>query len=162
MKISAITTGINEWSGSVLIIGVLKGEIENQIKLLNSLVNETYLKKRLIEAKFKGESNQKLIVELIEGKIEKIVIIGLGSPENLVINDFRLAASIGTRESFDHQGKLGIFFPWDAFDHSSNAIAVSEAVRLTSFKDLRFKSEPDQITLPNELELIGLDEKANS
>ena len=87
MKISAITTGINEWSGSVLIVGLLKGEIENQIKLLNSIVNETYLKKRLSDAKFKGESKQKLIVELIEGKIAKIVLIGLGSPENLLIND---------------------------------------------------------------------------
>lgn len=162
MKISAITTRINEWSGSVLIVGVLKGEIDNQIKLLNSFVNETYLKKRLSDAKFKGELKQKLIVELIEGKIEKIVIIGLGSPESLVINDFRVATSIGTRESFDHKGKLGILFPWDAFEHSSNAIAVAEAVRLTSFKDLRFKSDPDQITLPNELELIGLDERANS
>merc|ERR1712224_915038 len=58
-----------------------------------------------------------------------------------------------------YEGKLGIFLPWQAFDSTSAAFAVGEAVRLTSLKDLRFKSESKDQNLIDEVELIGLDEK---
>ena len=157
MQISAVSKELNEWSGSVLIAGVLEGTIESQIKLFKTIIKDTYLSQRFNDAKFEGKKNQKLSVELIEGKINKIVFIGLGKAENLLINDLRKAASIGTRQVFGYERKLGIFFPWDAFDPSSASFAVGEAVRLTSIKDLRFKSEPKESNSIKEVELIGLD-----
>ena len=161
MKISAITTKINEWLGSVLIVGVFEGTITNQITEFNTIIKETFLKQRFKEGNFKGKKHQKLSIELIEGNFKKLVFVGLGPPENLLLDDFRVATSIGTRESFGYEGKLGLKLPWDVFDPGSAAIAVGEAVRLTAYRDLRFKSEPNELSLINTVDLIGLNEKAN-
>ncbi len=160
MQISAVSKEINEWSGSVLIAGVLEGTIESQINLFQTIIKDNYLRQRVKDAKFEGKKSQKLSIELLEGNIKKIVFVGLGKAENLLINDLRKAASIGTRQVFSYERKLGIFFPWDAFDPSSAAFAVGEAIYLSSIKDLRFKSDPKESSPEKEVELIGLDVKA--
>tara|TARA_B100000965_G_scaffold370411_1_gene358501 strand:- start:9 stop:1496 length:1488 start_codon:yes stop_codon:yes gene_type:complete len=159
MQISAVSKEVNEWSGSVLIVGVLEGTIESQLNLFKTSIKETYLSQRFNDAKFEGKKNQKLSIEFIEGKIKKVVFVGLGKAENLLIDDLRKAASIGTRQVLGFERRLGIFFPWDAFNPSSAAFAVGEAVRLTSLKDLRFKSQQTESSSIEEVELIGLDVK---
>ncbi len=158
MKISAVSKEISEWSGSVLIAGVLEGTTKSQLNLFKSLVKETYLLERFNYAKFEGKKNQKLSIDLIDKNVKKIVFVGLGTAENLLIQDLRIAASIGTRQVLSHGSKLGILLPWDAFDPSAASVAVGEAIRLTSFKDQRFKSEVKESNQINEVELIGLDE----
>ena len=159
MQISAVSKEINEWSGSVLIAGILEGTIESQINLFKAIIKDTFLSQRFNDSKFEGKKNQKLSIELIEGKIQKIIFVGLGKAETLRIDDLRKAASIATRQVASYERKLGIFFPWDAFDPSLGACAVGEAVRLSSIKDLRFKSESKEPTPIDEVELIGLDIK---
>ena len=159
MQISAVSIEIKDWSGSVLLVGVLENKIESQINLFKTIIKDDYLNQRFKEAKFEGKKNQKLSIELIEGKTKKIVFLGLGKPKDLLIDDLRKAASLGTREVFGLERKLGIFFPWDAFDTSSIVLAVGEAVNLTSIKDLRFKSEPKESNSIKEIELIGLETK---
>ncbi len=85
MQISAVSTEINKWSGSVLIAGVLEGTIESQLNLFKTIINDTFLSKRFNDSKFEGKKNQKLSIELIDGKIKKIVFIGLGKAEDLQI-----------------------------------------------------------------------------
>ena len=160
MQISAVAKEINEWSGSVLICGILEGRIESQINSFKTIIKDTYLSQRFNDAKFEGQKSQKLSIELNEGKIKKIIFVGLGKAENLRVEDLRKAASIGTRQVLGYEKKLGISFPWDAFDQSSAASAVGEAIRLSSIKDLRFKSEPKESTSIEEVELIGLNVKA--
>tara|TARA_Y100001968_G_scaffold131626_1_gene120102 strand:- start:925 stop:2412 length:1488 start_codon:yes stop_codon:yes gene_type:complete len=157
MQISAVSKEIYEWSGSVIIAGILEGSIESQINLFNTIVKDTFLIKKFSDSKFEGKKNQKLSIELVEGKIKKVIFVGLGKAETLQIDDLRKATSIATRQVASYERKLGIFFPWDAFDPSSAARAVGEAVRLSSMKDLRFKSEKKEPTQINEVELIGLD-----
>jgi len=159
MQISAVSKEVNEWSGSVLIVGVLEGTLESQLNLFKTSTKETYLSQRFNDAKFEGKKNQKLSIEFIEGKIKKVVFVGLGKAENLLIDDLRKAASIGTRQVSGFERRLGIFFPWDAFNPSSAAFAVGEAVRLTSLKDLRFKSQQTESSSIEEVELLGLDVK---
>ena len=159
MQITAVSKEINDWSGSTLIAGVLEGGIDGQINLFKTIIKDSYMKKRFDDAKFEGKKNQKLAIEIIEGKIKKIIFVGLGKAEDLQIDDLRKAASIGIRQVFSDNGRLGVFFPWDAFDPSSAAFAVGEAVRLTSLKDLRFKSETNDSFQIDEVELIGLDPK---
>ena len=43
MQISAVTKEINEWSGSVLIAGILEGTIESQINLFETIIKNTFL-----------------------------------------------------------------------------------------------------------------------
>ena len=159
MQISVASKGINEWSGSVLISGVLEGTIESQANLFNTLIKNNLLIQKFDDSKFEGKKNQRLSIELIEGDIKKIIFVGLGKVENLQIDDLRKAASHGTRQVLGNGRKLGISFPWDKFDASSAAFAVGEAVKLTTIKDLRFKSEPKELTPIKEVELIGLDVK---
>ncbi|WP_269611211.1 leucyl aminopeptidase [Prochlorococcus marinus] len=157
MQISAVSKEINEWSGSVLIAGVLEGTIESQTNLFKTLIKDDFLSKRFNDEKFEGKKSQKFSIELIEGEIKKVIFVGLGKAETLQINDLRKAAAIGARQVSGYGRKLGIFFPWDAFEPSSAACAVGEAVRLSSIKDLRFKSESKKPTSLDEVELIGLD-----
>ena len=159
MQISAVSKDINEWSGSVLIAGILEGTIKSQINLFKTIVKDTFLTQKFNDSKFIGKKNQKLSIELMEGKIKKVIFVGLGEAETLRIDDLRKAASLCTRQVSLYEKKLGIFFPWDAFDPSSAAFAVGEAVRLSSIKDLRFKSNPTESAPIDEVELIGLDTK---
>ena len=159
MQISAVSKEINDWSGSVIIAGILEGTIESQFNLFNTFIKDTFLRQKFIDSKFKGKKNQKLSIELIEGKIKKILFIGLGKAESLRIDDLRKATSIGIRQVSDYETKIGIFFPWDAFDPPSAASAVGEAARLSIIKDLRFKSETKESISIEEVELIGLDTK---
>jgi len=160
MQISAVAKEINEWSGSVLIAGIIEGTIESQIKSFNKILSDTFLSQRFDEAKFDGQKNQNLSIELTESKIKKIIFVGLGKAENLRIEDLRKAVSTVTRQVLSYERKLGISFPWDAFDPCSAASAVGEAVLLSSIKDLRFKSEPKEATSIKEVDLIGLDAKS--
>tara|TARA_B100000965_G_scaffold30852_1_gene22946 strand:+ start:4 stop:1485 length:1482 start_codon:yes stop_codon:yes gene_type:complete len=160
MQISAVAKEINEWSGSVLIAGIIEGTIESQIKSFNKILSDTFLSQRFDEAKFDGQKNQNLSIELAESKIKKIIFVGLGKAENLRIEDLRKAVSTVTRQVLSYERKLGISFPWDAFDPCLAASAVGEAVLLSSMKDLRFKSEPKEATSIEEVDLIGLDAKS--
>ena len=44
MQISAVAKEINEWSGSVLLVGILEGTIESQINSFKTLIKDTYLR----------------------------------------------------------------------------------------------------------------------
>jgi len=89
MEISAVSQEINEWSGSVLIAGVLEGRIESQINLFKTIIKDTYLSQRFNDAKFKGEKSQKLSIELIEGNIKKV-----SRGPVVTLNEFEPAAGI--------------------------------------------------------------------
>ena len=91
MQISVFAKEINEWSGSVLIAGILEGTIDSQINSFKAIIKDTYLSQRFNDSKFEGQKSQKLSIELTEGKIKKIIFIGLGKAENLLIEDLRKA-----------------------------------------------------------------------
>ena len=103
MQISAVPKEINEWSGSVLIAGILEGTIESQINLFKAIIKDTFLSQRFIDSKFEGKKNQKLSIELIEGKIKKVIFVGLGKAETLQIDDLRKATAVGTRQVFGYE-----------------------------------------------------------
>jgi len=160
MQFSAVSKKIDEWSGSVIIAGVLEGTIQSQLALFKAIVKETYLSQKFIDAKFEGKKNQTLSIELLEGKVKKLLFVGLGNEEGLLLDDLRKATSIATRKVLGQDRKVGFYFPWNAFDTSLVAFTVGEAVKLTSFKDLRFKSEPKESNEIVEVELIGLNVEA--
>ena len=64
MQISVVAKGLNEWSGSVLIAGILERTIESQINSFKTIIKDTFLSKRFNEAKFEGKKSQQLSIEL--------------------------------------------------------------------------------------------------
>ena len=55
MQISAVSKEINEWSGSVIIAGILEGTVESQINLFKTIIKDTFLSQRFNDSKFEGK-----------------------------------------------------------------------------------------------------------
>lgn len=47
MQVSAVSKEINEWSGSVLIAGILEGTIESQINLFKAIIKDTFFEPKV-------------------------------------------------------------------------------------------------------------------
>ena len=162
MQISVNTVKIKDWVGSVLIIGILEDNIQSQLADLESIVSKEVLLKTLAQQNFLGKPGEVIILNLLKENPEKLILVGLGSLEKLRIGNMREAAAIGAKACLSMTGKLGVKLPWEPFDSATIAKTVGEAIRLSIFKDLRFKSKPDAKEFPKEIELLGLTNEANN
>ncbi len=155
MQISLNPTGLKkDWDGNVLAIGLLQDSLNQQLQNLEESLNYKiidYLKNQSFSAK----EDQIFSCQILTGKPDKLILIGLGESENLQLADLRKASAIAARESIGFEGSLGIMMPWDHFGLEVTAQAVGEACRLALFKDLRFRTKPDKRLIPSKLELLG-------
>ncbi len=156
MEVSITSQDLNDWNGNVLVIGVLEERVNQEIMFLDKLINSELLKKKLEDKSFTGKSGQKVHFQFNNTSPEKIVLVGLGRPEELSLDSIREATCVGVKQSLGYSGILGISFPWDAFIPSSAAKTVGEACHLVTFKDNRFKSDPEKKVFPEKIELINL------
>ena len=104
MEISLNQKGIQDWEGSVLAIGLMEGELDRVIK---SFINENHeqelfqiLKKRNFSTK-KGEIKTFHLIN--SDDLKKIILIGLGKPEEMQLDDIRNAAAKVARASKSKQ-----------------------------------------------------------
>ncbi len=155
MKISVNAGTADKWSGDLLIIGILEGQLDNPLNLLEERFGKQS-KDCFERNKFSGKKNESLTFHLLDRNPEKVICVGLGKPEELLLTDFQKAAALGARSSLGSAGKLGVLFPWDLFRTEEAAAAVAEAIRLSFFKDQRFRGKPDVQTTPDELVLLGI------
>ncbi len=155
MEISFATESLEDWNGSLLVIGLVEENLEKQLVPLKKRFGELLLRS-IEKKKFTGKSKEIASYQLIDDSLEKLVLIGLGKPENLVLNELRNASSIGAKESLGTNGKMGIYFPWTLFNKDSASKAVAEAALLSFFKDVRFLSSPEVKSIPSGIDLIGL------
>ncbi len=159
MEISINPGEIKNWDGSTLILGVFADDFEKQLGKLE-LPKGISLAARLKENNFHGKTGELFSCNFLESTPNKFILIGLGQPENLLLNDLRKAAAIGARASIGNSGKLGIILPWDLFTPESVIKATGEAVRLSLFEDNRFRSKPEPKVLPKSLEFFGITKSA--
>ncbi len=160
MKFSVNQKGLKSWEGSVLAIGLLEGNIKSQLAILNEVCDSLSISTCLEKKDFSGKKGEILELQFLNHSPEKLLLIGLGKLEDLLLDNLREGAALASKASIGSTGKFGIMFPWDPFNPSSAAKAVAEAVRLSIFKDIRFQSDPKSQKLPEEVELIGLPEDA--
>ncbi len=161
MELSLNSEGLKDWDGSVLIVGVTQEKIEDQLNQLKN-THTKFINKKLKANNFKGKAGEISTFHLIDNSPCKLVLVGLGEAQNVLVDDLRTAAAIGARESFGNSGKLGVIFPWELCDPALAGKAVGEAVRLAVFQDLRFKSKPDSTVKPDVIELIGIPSSAKN
>ncbi len=159
MEISLTPSSLNEWDGSILIIGVFEGNFEEQLNDIDQDRKEILIKK-LKEKKFNAKLGEILTFDFPDSNPNKLIFLGLGEEDSIEINHLRKASAIGARSCIGNDGKLGILLPWEYVDNELAAKAVGEAIRLSLFKDLRFKSKADPAIKPNKIELIGLNKSA--
>ena len=161
MQISLASSNLKDWKGTVLVLGLLKGNFESQLKDLEAIVEIDFLLKTLSQQNFLAKTGEMVCLTLEKGNPKKLILIGLGDSEKLQIQTIRNGISNSSRASLGMTGKLGVVLPWELFDSGKSAKAVGESIRLSIFKDLRFRSEPETLKFPQEIELIGLADKAN-
>ncbi|WP_320664004.1 leucyl aminopeptidase [Prochlorococcus sp. MIT 1223] len=162
MQISQKSISLKNWDGSIVIFGLLNGDIETQLELLADVIEKDYLLQVLKDQNFGGEVGEICSFNLTQDKLMKLVIIGLGKPEKLLADGIRQATSIAARECLGSSEKIGFIYPWEVIDYSIAAKAIGEAIRLSTFKDLRFRSNPEEIKRPEKIELLGLPQIENT
>ena len=158
MKITIQNNDLKDWSGTVLVIGIFEEKIQSQIEALNGISQPELLIKHLEAKDFSGKNGEKLVIQLLGEPIKKLIFVGLGNSENLLLNNLREGASLAAKESINSNGAMGIIFPWDKFNSKIAAKAVAESIRLSFFKDQRFQSDPKPAIHPREINLIGIHE----
>ncbi len=154
MQVSIFSRRPENWTGSVLMVGLTEGDLSDQISQLGipSLIP---LLKNLQMQNFKGKPGEIITFNFLEKNFEKLVITGLGPKEKLIVDDLREATALGSRSSLGFKDTLGVILPWEGFNLENAYKAVAEAARLSIFKDLRFVSSHEPHSKPKNLELIG-------
>ncbi len=156
MQISIYSQDLKTWDGKTLMIGVLDQEGENLKNLLEQ--SNFQINKKVLDGKdFKVKKGALKKLQIVDShEIKTIIILGLGEKDELNLDDIRNAVAMGSRASIGLTEKIGIIIPWESFEANAIVKAVGESVRLSTFKDLRFKSDPKKQKFPQKVELIGL------
>ena len=157
MQIELNPEGVGKCTGTVLAVGLLNKNLDSQIKELEITLG-LKLEKKLNQKKFTAKAGDLEVFDLPNELQERLILLGLGEPEKLLLDDLRKAAAKAARKSIGHEGKLSISFPWEAFDQINASKAVGEAIELSLFKDQRFKSSSEPINIPSKIEFLGLNE----
>ena len=163
MQFSLSSAPLKDWQGDALAVGLLQGD--HGATHLDSLQKRfPGLAAALAQQSFKGKSADQLVLNLLtDGGPQRLIILGLGEPEELNLDCLRAAAARSARAASGINGRLGLLMPWEGLEPTSAARAAAEAVRLTLYKDRRFRKEQDEPSKnPAQLELIGLPNEAQA
>lgn len=159
MEIKATDTALLNWVGDALAIGFfedaveLTGDLAELDKKLQSTLSEL-----IEEADFQGKTGSSAATRVGAGSpIRKIIIVGLGSKEQLSLDSLRLAGATSARLAKKERCKtLGVNLPISQ-DADATAQAIAEGIELALHQDNRFKSEIEDKTPDVEkVELLGL------
>ncbi len=162
MQIVLNLANVQDWSGAVLVVGLLEDDLKEQLSNLEKLF-EGLLLKNLDHQDFSAKSGEMACFQILKESSQKIVLVGMGTSNKLSLNELRKAVAIGARACIGTSGSLGMLFPWDKFDLELATRATCEAARLSLFQDLRFKSnKKESPKRPEKLELIGLEKASES
>ena len=158
MQICLNNADLKEWDGEVLIIGILEGNLKEQLISLEERL-EGSLIKALEEKNFSGKKDETTTFEFLKGNPSTLILIGMGEASDLRLNDLRNAAAKAARSCPKRKEKIGIKLPWELFDQNFSLKAIGEAIRLSIFKDNRFKSNQEESQAAKKFELINVDKK---
>ncbi len=155
MEISLISGDESDWSGEVLILGIIEEDLGQELDRIKTCFGSS-LVQNINAIDFKATSGSICDFHLVTENLKKLVLVGLGKLKQLSLDEMRKAASLGARATLGYSGKLGVKFPWQKLNTHQASKAVCESIRLSLFKDLRFKSKPEKQKKPESLYLIGL------
>ncbi|MBV8886672.1 MAG: leucyl aminopeptidase [Chroococcidiopsidaceae cyanobacterium CP_BM_RX_35] len=166
MEIRATDTPLLDWSGNGLAIGLfedaveLTGELASLDERLAGVLTEL-----IAETEFKGKEGSSEVTRVGPGSsIRKIILVGLGKPDSLKLDNWRRAAAVVARTAKKEKCKtLGISLPAYNQDPFQTTQAITEGIQLALFQDNRFKSEPeDKGAALEQVEILGLGEQAQA
>ena len=160
MRFSLSSSGLQEWNGNVLAVGLPQGDANDTATALEQRfagITET-----LKQQEFKGKPGDQLVITPLGAGLQRLVVLGLGDTDAIDTNSLRGAAARAAKAAIGCEGSLGLLLPWAGTDAAEAARISAEAVRLCLYKDQRFRKDADPRRIPEALDLIGLDPAAVS
>jgi leucyl aminopeptidase len=146
MKIQPSNKPLLELSGDTLAIGLFEDAVELTGELAK--LDEQFggvLKELIAEEEFTAKAYSTIFPRVSSGRpIRKILLLGLGKPDALKLENLRRAAAAVARVAKKQKSKnLGLSLPlWDN-KPTETAQAIAEGIQLALYQDIRFKSEPE-------------------
>ena len=160
MRFSLSSSGLQEWNGDVLAVGLPQGDANDTTTSLEQRfagITET-----LKQQEFKGKPGDQLVITPLGAGLQRLVVLGLGDTDAIDTDSLRGAAARAAKAAIGCEGSLGLLLPWAGTDAAEAARISAEAVRLCLYKDQRFRKDADPRRIPEALDLIGLDPAAVS
>lgn len=154
-----------DWSGDGLILGFFENAVNltGDLAELDTKLSGT-LQELITEAEFKGKVGTSAVTRVgSNSSIRKIIVVGLGEPEALKLDNWRRAAAASARLAKREKCRtLGIYFPVWQDQPDVTAEAIAEGIELALHQDHRFKSEEDKNGNGKleQVELLGLGDQA--
>jgi leucyl aminopeptidase len=160
MTIQPTNTALLDWTGDTLAVGLFEdaGELTGDLVGLDDKC-AGIIKEIIAEEEFKGKANSTTVIRLsATHSVRKVILVGLGKPEDLKLETLRRVAATVARTAKKQKTKtLGISLPLWNNDPATTAQALTEGIELALYQDNRFKSEIEDKNPPIEtIDLLGL------
>lgn len=160
MRFSLSSTGLLEWNGDVLAVGLPQGDVDATVTALEQRF--AGITDALKQQEFKGKPGDQVLITPLGGGPQRLVVLGLGEANEIDADRLRGTAARAAKAAIGYEGSLGLQLPWGGTDATEAGRICAEAVRLCLYKDQRFRKEPDPRRIPEALELINLNTAAAS
>lgn len=161
MDLRVTNTAYLDWSGDALAIGFFEEQVEltGDLAALDEKLFGT-LKELMAEVEFKGKEGSSAATRVGSGStLRKVMVVGLGKPENLKLDSLRRAGAASARLAKKEKCRtLGISLPTWNGNAALSAQAIAEGVELALYQDNRFKSDAeDKVSKVEQVELLGFE-----
>ena len=87
MQFSTFQKNLDNWQGKSLILGVIEENIQSQLEKINFVIDTKLLQKKVNQKKFTGKKGTTLNFDFLDQKLERLIIIGLGSSKDIKRNN---------------------------------------------------------------------------
>ncbi|MBD2078699.1 leucyl aminopeptidase [Leptolyngbya sp. FACHB-17] len=157
MNLTVTGTPLLEWSGDGLAIGLFEGaELSSDVAALDQKLSGA-ITELIADAEFKGKSGSTALTRIAGSPIRKLLLVGLGKPEAFNGEALRRSgAAVAKLAKRERCKTLGVSLPLCNDDAATTTQAIVEGIELGLYKDVRFKSEPDENGKIDAIELLGL------
>lgn len=147
MEFRASASSPIDWTGAGLAIGLFESELETlagDLAALNDRLGGA-LREAIDENEFKGKAGSTATLRVgSSSPIRKLILIGLGSAEDLKLDHLRQGAAAAAKAARGQKcDSLAIAFPLWHQDGAASAQAIAEGAHLSLYRDRRFKSDSD-------------------
>jgi leucyl aminopeptidase len=163
---SPLSEGLTQWSGDTLAIGLFAdGDGLAAHPLLDSVVNlcGPGVMTRLEQRTFKGRTGESICFERFGSNPTTVILVGLGEAADFNLAGLRSATAAAATAAGQCAGRnLALAMPCEGLEASAAAETMAESIRLSLYKDQRFRSEAAQPTNLQEVTLLGMAAEAST
>ncbi|MFM9100197.1 MAG: M17 family peptidase N-terminal domain-containing protein, partial [Cyanobium sp.] len=155
-----LADALDAWDGDTLAVGLFATDPEGATHPLRQELSRRFgevLAEQLDQRGFKGKPSDCVSFARLEGSPANLIVVGLGEPAGFNHTALRAAAAVAAGAAAKLRCQhLGLALPCEGLDGAEAAAAMAEAVRLSLYRDQRFRSEPDDQPSPECLSLLAL------